>query len=254
VIQMLQGNQVTVRYGSHAVVDGLSFHLKEGQWLMLVGPNGAGKTTLIETIAQGTSYSGRILWKGRDIRTLKSSELAQKIGVLSQRNNVGYAYTVEEVVGLGRYAYQSGLFSAKDDDGKAQIEKALEMTGLGELRHASMLTLSGGEVQRAFLAQVFAQNPQVLILDEPANHLDLKYQQHIFSLIRQWLKEPGRAVLSVVHDLGLARRYGTHAILMDHGKSVLQGTVDEVMAPDILQQVYEMDVYEWMREMLAQWQ
>jgi len=221
---------------------------------MLAGPNGAGKSTLIETIAQGIPYTGSILWQDQDIHTLKPSQLARMIGVLSQRNNVSYAYSVEEVVGLGRYAHRAGLFSGKDDEGKGQVEKALEMTGLTDLRHASMLTLSGGETQRVFLAQVFAQNPQVLILDEPANHLDLKYQQHIFSLIRQWLQEPGRAVLSVVHDLSLARKYGTHAILMDHGKCISQGEISEVMTPDNLQQVYGMDVYEWMREMLSQWQ
>ena len=251
---MLQGEHITVRYGSFTVVDDLSFRLQEGQWLMLAGPNGAGKSTLIETIAQGAPYTGTIRWMGEDIRTLKPAKLAQKIGVLAQKNNVGYAYTVDEVVGLGRYAYKTGLFSGRDDDGKAEVEKALEMTGLTELRRASMLTLSGGETQRVFLAQVFAQNPQVLILDEPANHLDLKYQQHIFSLIREWLKEPGRAVLSVVHDLSLARRYGTHAVLMDHGKSVSQGPVADVMTPENLRQVYGMDVYAWMREMLSQWQ
>ena len=251
---MLQGEHITVRYGSFTVVDDLSFHLREGQWLMLAGPNGAGKSTLIETIARGTPYTGTIRWKGENICSLKPSDLARNIGVLAQKNNVGYAYTVEEVVGLGRYAYKASLFSGRDDGGKAAVEKALEMTGLTGLRHASMLTLSGGETQRVFLAQVFAQNPQVLILDEPANHLDLKYQQHIFSLIREWLKEPGRAVLSVVHDLSLARRYGTHAILMHHGKSVSQGPIADVMTPDNLQQVYGMDVYAWMREMLSQWQ
>ena len=250
---MLQGEHITVRYGSFTVVEDLSFDLKEGQWLMLAGPNGAGKSTLIETIAQGTPYTGSVRWQGRDIRTLKAASLAQKIGVLAQKNNVGYAYTVEEVVGLGRYAYKSGLFSGRDDDGREAVEKALEITGLSGLRHASMLTLSGGEMQRVFLAQVFAQNPQVLILDEPANHLDLKYQQHIFSLIQEWLEQPGRAVLSVVHDLSLARRYGTHAILLDHGKTVSQGLIADVMTPENLKQVYGMDVYAWMQEMLSQW-
>lgn len=251
---MLQGEHITVRYGSFTVVEDLSFDLKEGQWLMLAGPNGAGKSTLIETIAQGTPYTGSVRWHGQDIRTLKAASLAQKIGVLAQKNNVGYAYTVEEVVGLGRYAYKSGLFSNRDDDGREAVEKALEITGLSGLRHASMLTLSGGEMQRVFLAQVFAQNPQVLILDEPANHLDLKYQQHIFSLIQEWLEQPGRAVLSVVHDLSLARRYGTHAILLDHGKTVSQGLIADVMTPENLKQVYGMDVYAWMQEMLSQWQ
>ncbi len=251
---MLQGEHITVRYGSSAVVNDFSFRLSEGEWLMLAGPNGAGKSTLIETISQGVPYSGAIRWKGEDIRTLKGSQFARRIGVLSQKNHVSYAYTVEEVVSLGRYAYKAGLFSGRDDHEKEAVEKALAMTGLTDLRRASMLTLSGGETQRVFLAQVFAQDPQVLILDEPANHLDLKYQQHIFTLIREWLGEPGRAVLSVVHDLSLARKYGTHAILMDHGRSVSQGEISEVMTPENLRRVYDMDVYAWMREMLAQWE
>ena len=251
---MLTGTHITVRYGDFTAVDDLSFRLEEGQWLMLAGPNGAGKSTLIEAIARGVPYTGSVEWAGEDILTLKPAQFAQRIGVLSQKNTVGYAYTVEEVVGLGRYAYKAGFLSGKDDDGKARVEQALELTGLTALRHASMLTLSGGETQRAFLAQVFAQNPQVLILDEPANHLDLKYQQHIFSLIRQWLKEPGRAVMSVVHDLSLARRYGTHAILMDRGKCVSQGEINSVLTPDHLRRVYDMDVYAWMREMLSQWE
>lgn len=251
---MLRAENVTVRYGEHTVVDGLSFTLEPGQWLMLAGPNGAGKSTLIETIAQGVPYTGRIELEGRDIRTYKAAQLARRVGVLAQKNAVGYAYTVEEVVGLGRYAYTSSFLSTRDEGGRDQVERALELTGLTQLRHASVLTLSGGELQRAFLAQVFAQNPQILILDEPANHLDLLYQKHIFSLIQEWLRESGRAVMSVVHDLSLARRYGTHAVLMHQGQCVAQGEIGGVMTPDNLQRVYGMDVYGWMREMLGQWQ
>lgn len=251
---MLQAEHITVRYGDHVVVHDLSFTLQEGQWLMLVGPNGAGKSTLIEAVSQGVPYEGTISLEGKDIRRCKPSLLAQKIGVLAQKNSVGYAYSVEEVVGLGRYAYTSNIFSTRDDDGEKQIETALSLTGLRDLRHASVLTLSGGELQRTFLAQVFAQNPQVLILDEPANHLDLIYQKHIFSLISDWLKQPGRAVLSVVHDLSLAKRYGTHAVLMNRGECAAQGEIQQVLTPEKLQEVYGMDVYGWMREMLGQWE
>lgn len=250
---MLKAEHVTVRYGDHAVVSDVSLHLKEGQWLMLAGPNGAGKSTLIETIAQGVPYTGSISLEGKDIRAYKPAQLAQRIGVLSQKNAVGYAYSVEEVVGLGRYAYTSSFLSTRDDGGREQVERALALTGLTELRHASVLTLSGGELQRTFLAQVFAQNPQILILDEPANHLDLVYQKHIFSLIEEWLRQPGRAVASVVHDLSLARKYGTHAVLMNHGRCVAQGELDDVLTPDNLRAVYGMDVHQWMREMLEQW-
>ena len=250
---MLKAENITVRFGERTVVDHLSFHLHEGQWLMLVGPNGAGKSTLIETISQGVAYTGNILLEGKDIRRFKAAQLARKVGVLAQKNVVGYAYTVDEVVGLGRYAYTQSFLSARDDGGKDQVERALSLTGLTNLRHASVLTLSGGELQRTFLAQVFAQNPQILILDEPANHLDLKYQQHIFSLISDWLKTPGRAVISVVHDLSLARKYGTHAVLMNQGRNISQGKIDEVLTQDNLKTVYDMDVYGWMRDMLEQW-
>ena len=250
---MLKAENITVRYGEHIVVDHLSFHLREGEWLMLAGPNGAGKSTLIETISQGIPYTGTVQLEGKDIRRFKASQLARKIGVLSQKNTVGYAYTVEEVVGLGRYAYKTNFLSNRDTDGKDQVERALELTGLTEFRHASVLTLSGGELQRTFLAQVFAQNPQILILDEPANHLDLIYQKHIFTLIQNWLQQPGRAVISVVHDLSLAKKYGTHAVLMSHGRCAAQGKMDEVLTPERLREVYDMDVYQWMREMLEQW-
>ena len=251
---MLKAERVTVCCDGQVIVDDLSFALEAGQWLMLVGPNGAGKSTLIRAIAQGVPYTGSITLDGRDIRAYKPAQLAQRIGVLSQQHSVGYAYSVEEVVSLGRYAHTAGFLSGGDAEGKARVEEALEMTGLAHLRRASVLTLSGGELQRTFLAQVFAQNPQILMLDEPANHLDLVYQKHIFSLIGEWLKTPGRAVMSVVHDLSLARRYGTQAVLMDHGQSVAQGTIPETLTGENLQAVYGMDVFGWMREMYAQWQ
>lgn len=250
---MLKAENIAVRYGEKMIVDDVSFHLQPGQWLMLAGPNGAGKSTLIHAIAQGAPYTGRFTLEGKDIRSLRPAQLAQKIGILSQKNNVGYAYSVEEVVGLGRYAHSRGFLAGRDDAGEELVERALALTGLTELRKSSVLTLSGGELQRTFHAQVFAQDPSILILDEPANHLDLVYQKHIFSLIQQWLQTPGRAVLSVVHDLSLAKKYGTHAVLMNHGKAVAQGELDCVFTPERLQSVYDMDVYAWMNEMLGQW-
>lgn len=250
---MLTAEQVTVRYGGRAVVDGVSFSLEAGQWLMLAGPNGAGKSTLIRAIAQGVPYTGRMELMGQDVRALRPAQLARQVGVLSQQHSVSYAYTVEEIVRLGRYAYAQGFLSGRDREGDALVEEALRLTGMTALRGKSVLTLSGGELQRAFLAQVFAQNPRVLLLDEPANHLDLGYQKHIFSLIGQWLQQPGRAVLSVVHDLSLALRYGTHAVLLDGGRCVAQGATREVLTPENLMFVYGMDVGAYMRELLEQW-
>ena len=250
---MLEGQHITVRLGGQTIVDGLSFTLREGQWLMLVGPNGAGKSTLIRAISQTLPYTGRVLLRGEDARRMRSADFARSVGVLAQQHSAQYAFSVEEVVSLGRYAYTSGPLSRGDGEGAARVEEALRLTGMAPLRRASVLTLSGGELQRTFLAQVFAQNPSILLLDEPANHLDLAYQRHIFSLVGDWLKTPGRAVLSVVHDLSLARLYGTHALLMNGGACVAQGETGSVLTRENLQAVYGMDVFAWMRGLLAQW-
>ncbi|MBR0229138.1 MAG: ABC transporter ATP-binding protein [Clostridia bacterium] len=250
---MLNAEHITVSFGHYTAVEDVSFSLHGGDWLMLAGPNGAGKSTLVNALAQTVPYTGRFLLEGKDIRVLRPAALAREIGVLSQRNRVEYAYTVEEIVGLGRYAHEKGFLSHRDGEGREAIEKALELTGLTHLRRSNTLTLSGGELQRVFLAQVFAQNPRILVLDEPANHLDLKYQQHIFDLISAWRQRESRAVLSVVHDLSLARRYGTGVLLMHRGKCVAQGEMDAVLTPARLKDVYEMDVYAWMRELTEPW-
>lgn len=250
---VLQLEDVTVRYGRLTAADHVSLTLRAGDWLMLAGPNGAGKSTLVRAVAQGVPYTGRVTLDGKDVSAMRPCEVARQIGVLSQHHQVSYAYTVDEIVALGRYAHEKGFLSRRDGAGREKMDQALEMTGLTHLRNASMLTLSGGEMQRAFLAQVFAQDPRVLILDEPVNHLDLKYQQHIFELIREWLSQGGRAVLSVVHDLSLARRYGTRAALMRGGRVVASGETGQVFTPENLNAVYEMNVGAWMRGLLEGW-
>ena len=251
---MLEIKDVSVRYSSFLALDRVSLTLEPGQWLMLVGPNGAGKSTIVEAIAQGVKYTGDICFMGEDAARMSAQTRARAIGVLSQKNQVNYAYTVEEVVCLGRYAHRRGFLSRSAKDDGELIEKALAVTGLDAFRRTSVLQLSGGELQRVFLAQVFAQDPKVLILDEPANHLDLIYQKHIFSLIGEWLNGENRAVISVVHDLSLAKKYGTRAVLLNRGKVAAEGGVNDCLSREKLEEVYGMDVYGWMRDMLRQWE
>ncbi len=252
---MLEVKDLSVNYGDLRVVDGLSFSVSEGQWLMIVGPNGAGKSTVINAITQGVAYAGEALLDGVSLKTMKASERARRLGVLTQSHYVSYSFTVEEVVRLGRYAHTARLLGKRDkqaDD--AAVEEALAYTGMAAQRRQSVLTLSGGELQRTFLAQVFAQKPKLLLLDEPTNHLDLVYQKQVFTLISEWLKEPGRAVVSVVHDLSLAKAYGTHALLLSRGKRGACGAAAEGLSPQNLDPVYDMDVAGWMRGLLALWE
>ena len=222
---MLSIKNLTVKFGNHKVVDNVSFDVHEGQWLMIIGPNGAGKSTILNAITQGISYEGEVLLNDKDIKNIKPILRAKDIGILAQNHFVGYDFTVEEIVRLGRYAHASSIFSSKSNDDEFMVEEALKLTGIEHLRNQEVTTLSGGELQRTFLAQVFAQNPKILLLDEPTNHLDLVYQKQVFELINEWLKTPGRAVISVVHDLSLARSYGTEAILLNKGQTITKGNI-----------------------------
>ncbi len=251
---MLEVRNLTVRYGSLTIVRDISFGVTPEQWLMVVGPNGAGKSTIVSAISQGIPYAGTILFQDRDIAKFKPPQLARNIGFLTQSHSVGYSFTVEEIVKLGRYAYSSGIFRTTDKEDDDKIEAALEITGMKPFRKQSVLTLSGGELQRTFLAQLLAQDPKLLVLDEPTNHLDLVYQKQMFELIRQWIKDTGRAVISVVHDLNLAKTYGTNAVLLDKGAIVSGGPTGDVLNAENLEAVYSMDVYGWMRAMLKQWE
>ncbi len=251
---MLNVKHLTVRHGSLTVLEDIGFSLCAGQWLMVAGPNGAGKTTLINAISQGVPYSGEVYYQNQNVKRMRPSALAREIGVLSQTHQVGYAFTVEEVVNLGRYAHQKGRLTFTDEQGEEKVREALEITGMMHFRHQSVLTLSGGELQRTFLAQVFAQDPNLILLDEPANHLDLKYQKLMFELLEEWIKRPGRAVISVVHDISLARAYGTHALLMHEGHLAAYGNNKQVLSGENLQNVYGMDVQNWMRNLLSQWE
>lgn len=250
---MLTAKNITVRFGERDAVRDVSLALEAGQWLMLAGPNGAGKTTLLRALGQSVPYAGTFLLEDRDLRTMRSQAIARRIGFLSQQHAASYAYTVEEVVALGRYAWQTGLLAQRDRQGAEKIAQALRATGMEDFRGRTLPTLSGGELQRAFLAQVLAQDTDILVLDEPANHLDPAGQRQLFGLVGAWLRTPGRAVISVVHDLALAKRFGTHALLMKDGVCTAQGRAEDVLTPENLDAVYGMDVYGWMRELLGRW-
>lgn len=250
---MLSVRKLSVSYLDFDAVRDVSFELEKGQWLMLAGPNGAGKSTMIKAISNSLKFDGQVQMAGQDVTRLSARQLARHMAVLQQSHAVGYAFTVEELVRFGRYAHQR-RFSHHDPEGQRMVDEAIAVCGLADIRHQNVLTLSGGELQRAFLAQAFAQDAPLLLLDEPASHLDLAYQQTLFELIADWLKVDGRGVVSVVHDLQLARRYGSHALLLDQGRLVASGSMENVFTRDNLQQVYGMDVNAWLNWLHDPWQ
>lgn len=249
---MIEVCNLSVSISELKLLDNVSFRVNENDRFMIVGPNGAGKSTLIHAISQGIPYQGEVFYNGKNLASMKTKHIAKCIGFLSQKNEVNYSFTVEEVVSLGRYAYTKELFHKTKND-TTYINEALEMTGLYEKRKQSVLSLSGGELQRTFLAQLFAQDPKVLLLDEPTNHLDIQYQTQIFTLIDKWADSKKRAVVSVVHDLSLAAYYGTKFLLLDRGNVVSLGTKEDVLTIENLSNVYHMNVHNWMKQLYHQW-
>ena len=248
-----EAQDLAVGYGKAPLAEHIALGVRPGQILTLIGPNGAGKSTIVNAVSRGVPYTGTVLFAGKDVQKMPAHLLARGMGVLAQHHTVGYAFSVEEVVRLGRYAYAPGIFSRRSSEDERSVAEAMDLTGVAHLARQSVLTLSGGELQRVFLAQLFAQNPRLLLLDEPTNHLDLVYQKQIFSLVRGWLAKGDRAVVSVVHDLSLARMYGSRGVLLDRGKIAAAGKGADVFAPETLNAVYRMDVADWMRTMLSQW-
>ena len=234
---MLNAENLTVRYGAYTAVSRLSFTLEEGQWLMLVGPNGAGKSSLISAIAQCVPYEGTIRLEGKNLRDFRPAELARKIGVLSQQHTVSYGYTVEEIVSLGRYAHQHWLLGRRDEKGTDAIEQSLEKTGMTALRNKSLLELSGGEVQRAFLAQVFAQEPEILLLDEPAAGMNPAETWSLLEFIQR-INKSGHTIVVIEHDMKFVMNLCDYIMVLSFGEKICEGTPDVVKNDKKVQEAY----------------
>ena len=250
---MIEVSSLSVTLGGKQIVQDVSFTADSGQWLMVAGPNGAGKTSIVNAISQSIPYTGSVSVDGVNLRGMKSRLLARKIGVLAQNRPLSYAFTAEEVVRLGCYSHRSSFFSSPEADSEALFQAAVRSTGIEDFLSRPVTTLSGGEVQRVFLAQLFAQDPQILILDEPANHLDLPFQKQIFDLTDAWRRQGSKTVISVVHDLSMAKLYGTHALLLSHGRTVACGTAEEVLTDEHLSEVYGISVSDWMKKLYELW-
>ena len=245
----IEVDHLSVSAGNQQLLHDVNLHIHCGELTALIGANGAGKTTLIRALLGQVEYKGVI----RHLTTDGRPAADVRTGYVPQQLEFDRSSPVTVTDFMAASLSKRPVFLGVSQKTREKVMAALARTHSERLCKRPLGALSGGELQRTFLAQVFAQNPKLLILDEPANHLDLIYQKHIFSLIEAWLKQPGRAVISVVHDLSLAKKYGTHAVLMDRGRCAAQGKTDEVMTRERLEAVYGMDVYGWMRDLLGQW-
>ncbi len=250
---MLTARHLSVSIAGTPILSDVSFSLNEHDVLMVVGPNGSGKTTMVRAIMGTLPHQGDARFEGRAISSLSPAQRARLIGVLTQQNPAQFPYTARDLISVGRYAYAGGMLGGLSREDDLAIDEALELTRTAHLARRTVTTLSGGELQRVCLARALAQDPRVLILDEPTNHLDIEHQIALFDIIAGWAARPGRAVLSIVHDLNLAYTYGTEALLLHEGRAIAQGPTERVLSRDNLQKAYNVDLVAWMRSLLGRW-
>lgn len=235
-------DDLSLAYDERQVLHSLALTICPGQVLALIGPNGVGKTTLLRAMARLLRpTAGAVFVNGRDIWHLSTREAARRVGLVPQGGASDWPLTVEEVVSLGRAPHR-GWFLPLSAADRAAIARALEQTGLAPLRDRPVTELSGGERQRVLIARALAQEPSILLLDEPTAHLDLRYQGEVLTLVRDLAHRQGLAVAVSLHDLNLAALYADRLALLAEGCLVASGTAAEVLRPDHLSRAYGVPV------------
>ncbi len=237
---MLEVKGLTCGYNERFFLQDINFKVRKGEFLGIIGPNGSGKTTLIRAITKVLRpKKGEIILDGKNINYYGFRELAQKIAVVSQDvDSFALNLTVKEYVLLGRIPFRRRFQFLETRQDKEITHETLAITGILNLAQRPVAEMSGGERQCATIARALAQEPQLLLLDEPTTHLDIGHQIKILDLIRRLNKERGLTVIIILHDLNLASEYCEDLLLLKEGKIYRIGSPEEVLTYPIIEEVY----------------
>jgi len=236
---MIEVVRVTKSFGSgQPALREVSLAVERGEFFGIIGPNGSGKSTLLQLLSGvGTPTEGEVRLAGRPAASYGRKELARWLAVLQQDALPPVGFTVREVIEMGRYPFQSWL--GRDERGAdALIDGIVDKLQLQPLLERPVELLSGGERQRVALGKVMAQQPRLLMLDEPTTFLDIGYQMQMMDYIRLWQRESGLTVVAVLHDLNLAAQYCSRMLVMQEGRVVASGPPDELISEDLIARVY----------------
>ncbi|MEW5718182.1 MAG: heme ABC transporter ATP-binding protein [Chloroflexota bacterium] len=238
----LRAEQLSFAYQDNAVLNEIDLAIQPGELVGLIGPNGSGKSTLIKCLSRALApQRGRVWLDGHELAALAPQQIARHIAVVPQAVELPPGFTAFEIVLMGRVPHLAWWQNENARD-KDIARAAMQATQTWSLADRLVNQLSGGERQRVVIARALAQEPQILLLDEPTAHLDVKHQIEVMELVRRLNRERGLAVLVVFHDLNLAAQYCSRLVLFKEGRVYKAGSPRDVIAPDVLREVYGVEL------------
>lgn len=237
---MIDIQHVSKQYGEKTVVADIVLPIKNQKLTAFIGPNGAGKSTLLSMMSRLTAQDvGDIYLDKNEVKSWKSNELAKKLSILKQSNGIQLRITVRELVNFGRFPYSKGRLKAADI---RLVDEALANLGLIEMADDPIANLSGGQLQRAYIAMVLAQDTDYILLDEPLNNLDMNYAVQMMQTLRRLVDELGKTIIIVLHDINFAASYADEIVAMKQGQLFAHGSTDEMIQSEVLNELYGMNV------------
>ncbi|MGZ7441839.1 ABC transporter ATP-binding protein [Paenibacillus sp. TH7-28] len=243
---MIEVKKLSKTYGRQAVLRDVSWSVRKGEFWGLIGPNGSGKTTLLNLIS-GVERpdAGEIALEGQLLSSYGRKALSRKIAVLQQDGLPPVSYSVRDVVEMGRFPYQDWRGREKDgpEDTRRLLGEIMDKLELTALENRPLSALSGGQRQRAALGKVMAQQPELVLLDEPTTYLDLRYQMQFMELVSGWQREEGLTVVAVMHDLNLAALFCDRLLVLSEGRIVAEGPPQDILSTALVEEVYQVKAH-----------
>lgn len=240
-MELMEVKDLKYEYHRHLVLDGVDVEIHKGEILGILGLNGCGKTTLLRNLNRNLSpASGCVMLDGTDIAGISKRDIAQKVAVVPQTNEINFAFTVRDIVSMGRMPFQ-GMMAGCSREDEAIIDRALEQTGLTRYADRNISNMSGGERQRVIIARAIAQTPDVLLMDEPTLHLDINMQFEVLDLVSELSRKNNLTVAIVSHDLPMVARYCDRMVLIKDHRIYAMGTPEEVLTTENMRAVFKID-------------
>ena len=224
---MIEIKNILKKYKDRNVVDNVSFNIEKGKITSFIGPNGAGKSTVLGIVTRLIAGDGGdVVIEGKKLSEYHTKDLAKKIAILKQSNNISLKLTIRELVGFGRFPHSEGNLNSEDEK---YIDEAIEYMKLTDIQHKYLDELSGGQRQRAYIAMVIAQNTEYILLDEPLNNLDMSHSVQMMKVLRNLCDDLGKTIVLVMHDINFASCYSDNIVALKNGKIEKVGTTNEIV-------------------------